>query len=64
VQVNVYLKNRHHVRKLLIEANVASLRDCTYDHWENMKHLIEAKQGEVARYRAMQAKVNIPSHFH
>ncbi len=39
-QVNVYLKNRRHALKLLIEANATRPRDCTNDHWENMKHLI------------------------
>jgi hypothetical protein len=44
-QVNVYLKNRRHVLKLLIEANVARPKDCTDDQWESMKCLIalEAK---------------------
>jgi len=63
--VNVYLKNRHHALKLLIEANAARPGDCTNDHWETMKRLIalKAKQGEVAKYHAMQTKVNIPSHY-
>ncbi len=64
-QVNVYLKNRCHALKLLIETNVARPGDCTKIHWENMKRLIvlKAKQREVIRFCAMRTKVNIPSHF-
>jgi hypothetical protein len=54
-QMNIYLKNRCHALKLLIETDATRPRDCTNDHWESMQRLIasEAKQGEVARYRTM-----------
>lgn len=45
-QVNVYLKNRRHALMLLIEANAARPRDCTNDHWENMKHLTALKRNK------------------
>jgi len=63
--VNVYLKNRRHALKLLIEANVARPKVCIDDHWESMKRIItlEAKQGEATSYHTVQAKVNTPSHF-
>ncbi len=59
-QVNVFLKNRRHGLKLLIEAGAARPNDCAEEHWENMKRLItsEAKRGEAARNRAMRARVN------
>ncbi|KAH8949932.1 hypothetical protein BDL97_10G057800 [Sphagnum fallax] len=59
-QVNVFLKNRRHGLKLLIEAGGARPNDCAEEHWENMKRLItsEAKRGEAARNRAMRARVN------
>jgi hypothetical protein len=64
-QVNVYLKNKQHSLKLFIEVGEPRLRDCSEDHWENMKHLIalEVKQGEATKYRAMQALVATPNHF-
>jgi hypothetical protein len=45
VQVNVYLKNRHHGLKFLIKLSAVRPNDCVEEHWESMKHLIvlEAK---------------------
>ncbi len=64
-QINIYVKNRCHARKLLIEANVARLGDCRDDHWESMKRLIasKTKQEEATRYCAMRTKVNTLSHY-
>jgi hypothetical protein len=44
-QVNVYLKNRQHGLKFLIELSAVRPDDCVEEHWETMKHLIawEAK---------------------
>jgi hypothetical protein len=63
--VNVYLKNRRHVLKLLIEAGEARPNDCAKEHWENMKRLIasKAKQGEVAQNCAICKLVTTPNHF-
>jgi hypothetical protein len=63
-QVNVYLKNRQHSLKLLIEARESRHEDCSEEHWESMKCLVtsEAKQGEAAKYHAMRALVTTPSH--
>ncbi len=63
-QVNVYLKNKWHSLKVLIKTDATRLRDCSEEHWENMKHLValEAKQCEATKYRAMQAFVVTPSH--
>jgi len=57
--VNVYLKNKKHVLKLLIKVGVARLNNCPIKHSEGMKHLIalEAKQGEITRNCAMRALV-------
>jgi hypothetical protein len=43
--VNVYLKNRQHGLKNLIESSAATPDDYVEEHWESMKHLIvlEAK---------------------
>ncbi len=64
-QVNVYLKNRRHALKLLIESGVGRLDDCGIDHWENIKCFItlKAKQNEVTKNCAMHAFVTTPSHF-
>jgi hypothetical protein len=60
----MFLKNRRHGLKLLIEASVARPNNCAKKHWENMKHFIasDAKQGEVAKNHAMRAHVKTPSH--
>jgi hypothetical protein len=44
-QVNVYLKNRQHGLKFLIEWSAARPDDCVEEDWESMKHLVlsEAK---------------------
>jgi hypothetical protein len=62
--MNVYLKNKKHVLKLLIMVGVARLNNCPIKHWEGMKHLValEAKQGEVARNCAMRVLVTTLSH--
>jgi len=39
-QVNVYLKNKRHGFKFLIEANAPRPNECVEEHWEGMKHLI------------------------
>jgi hypothetical protein len=64
-QVIIYLKNRRHSLKLLIEACESKHGDCSEKHWESMKCLVasEAKQGEVTKYHVMWALVAIPSHF-
>jgi hypothetical protein len=63
--VNVYLKNRRHAFKLLIEVGEARLDDCAKEHWENMKHLValEAKQGEASQNCAIHKLVTTPSHY-
>ncbi len=64
-QVNVYLKNRRHALKNLIEASALRPDDCPEDHWDNLKHLVtsEAKQEETIKSYAMRAHMNTLSHF-
>ncbi len=63
-QVNLYVKNRRHALKILIESSGNRPNDCAIKHWENMIHLItfEAKQNKAASNCAMRAFVNAPSH--
>jgi hypothetical protein len=56
-QVNVYLKNRSHSLKVLIETNSPQLGDYIEEHWESMK------QDEATKNCTMRALVNTPSHF-
>ncbi len=38
--MNVYLKNKRHGLKLLIEASAPRPNECVEEHWEGMKHII------------------------
>jgi hypothetical protein len=64
LQVNVYLKNKRHSLKVLVEANAPRPADCSEEHWENMKHFIasEAKQDEATKNRAIRALMHTLSH--
>jgi hypothetical protein len=48
-QVNLYVKNRRHALKILIESSGNRHNDCVVKHWESMIHLItfEAKQNKA-----------------
>ncbi len=65
VQVNVYVKNRRHALKLLIEVGGMRLDHCAEDHGENMKRFIasDAKQREAMKNHAMRTLVSTPHHF-
>jgi hypothetical protein len=36
----VYLKNKRHGLKLLIDASAPRPNECVEEHWEGMKHII------------------------
>ncbi len=38
--MNVYLKNKRHGLKLLIDASAPRPNECVEEHWEGMKHII------------------------
>lgn len=45
-QVNVFLKNRRHGFKLLIEASETRPTNCLEEHWEGVKRLMPPKQNK------------------
>jgi hypothetical protein len=61
----VYLKNKRHGLKLLIEASAPRPNECAEEHWEGMKHLIasKVKQEKTIKYCAMKAHVSTPIHY-
>ncbi len=63
--VNVFLKNRRHALKTLIEGGASRPKDYQKEHWESLKHLIasKTKHEEATNNHAMKARVMIPSHF-
>jgi hypothetical protein len=61
--VNVFLKNRKHGLKLLIEVSEARPNVCLREHWENMVNaLLLQMQNKVRQLRIMPLRVQIRGH--